>query len=383
MHYIKKTALLFVAIISILAGCHASNIKTGAEQTEKYIHLLKGKKIGLVVNHTSTICNLHLVDTLLSLQLDISTIFGPEHGYRGEADAGEKVDNKTDVSSGISVVSLYGKNKKPTPEQIKNIDVMVFDIQDVGVRFYTYISTMHYVMEACAEHNIPLIILDRPNPNGDYIAGPILDPKFKSFIGMHPIPIVHGMTIGELAKMINGEGWLDKNRVCDLTVVPIKNWQHDTPYELPIKPSPNLPNYQSIRLYPSLCFFEATNVSVGRGTTFPFQVIGSPTVTDSVFSFTPVSMPGMSKYPKHENIRCNGTDLQKVKVPRFTLRYLIEYLKIEGHKIDRPDFFNLLAGNDTLIEQVKSGLSYSKIEQSWQSELDKFDISRKKYLIYR
>lgn len=379
-----QTAFSCLIIMSLfLLGCHAKDIETGAEQTESYIPLIKNKRVGVVVNQTSIVNNKHLVDTLITLDINIETIFGPEHGFRGDADAGEKVDSNIDSKTGKPIISLYGKNKKPTPEQVKNIDVIIFDIQDVGVRFYTYISTMHYIMEVCAENNIPLIILDRPNPNGDYISGPILKPEFKSFIGMHPIPIVHGMTVGELAQMINGEGWLDKNLICDLTVIPVKNWTHATKYELPVKPSPNLPNYQSIRLYPSLCFFEATNISIGRGTTFPFQIIGSPIVTDSLFSFTPISISGMSKYPKHKNIECHGSNLQNIKYPRFTLRYLINFLKIKGHNINRPDFFNLLAGNDTLIQQVKSGLSYSKIEESWQSELDKFDLSRKKYLIYR
>lgn len=379
----KKIYTLLLFLCLSLIGCNASNIKSGAEQTNKYLHLLKGKKVGVVVNQTSVVKTTHLVDTLLSLRVDIKTIFGPEHGFRGKADAGEEIENNIDTKTGIPVVSLYGKNKKPTIEQVQDLDVIIFDIQDVGVRFYTYISTMHYVMEACAENEIPLIILDRPNPNGDYVAGPILDPNYKSFIGMHPIPIVHGLTVGELAQMINGEGWLDKSLKCDLTVIPVQGWNHSTKYDLPVKPSPNLPNYQSIRLYPSLCFFEATNVSIGRGTTFPFQVIGSPSVEDSLFSFTPISIPGMSKYPKHENKVCYGSDLKSITPPQFTLSYLINYLKIEGHTINRPKFFNLLAGNSTLLEQVNSGLSFYKIEKSWQSGLDKFLISRKKYLIYK
>lgn len=384
MQQMKHIFLISIWVLSsIFYSCSSQEIKVGAERTGVYLPLLEGKSVGIVVNQTSTIKHTHLVDSLLSLGVTIKGIFGPEHGFRGNADAGEKVTNNRDTKTGIPIISLYGKNKKPTAEQLKGIDMIIFDIQDVGVRFYTYISTMHYIMEACAENGIPLIILDRPNPNGDYTAGPILELEYRSFVGMHPIPVVHGLTVGELANMINGEGWLEKSIKCDLTVVTIENWTHSTTYQLPIKPSPNLPNHQSIRLYPSLCFFEATTISIGRGTYFPFQVIGDTIARDSSFSFTPTSIIGMSKYPKFENKTCYGSDLRKVIPPHFSLDYLIKYLTLPHTSINRPDFFNLLAGNKTLLEQIKTGKTATEIKASWQTDLNAYNTMREKYLLYK
>lgn len=383
MQKIKQLFIIsFWALSTVFYSCSSQEIKTGSERTSEYLPLLEGKSVGIVVNQTSTIGKTHLVDSLLSLGVNLKSIFGPEHGFRGNADAGEKVKNNIDTKTGLPILSLYGKNKKPTPEQLAGIDVMIFDIQDVGVRFYTYISTMHYIMEACAENAIPLLVLDRPNPNGDYIAGPILDLKFRSFVGMHPIPVVHGLTVGELAQMINGEGWLENKLKCNLTIIKADNWNHATPFQLPIKPSPNLPNHQSIRLYPSLCFFEGTSISIGRGTNFPFQVIGDTVATDSTFSFTPVSITGMAKYPKFENKLCYGSDLRQVKPPHFTIKYLVNYLALPNTSINRPDFFNLLAGNDILIKQIKGGKSAIEIEESWQSDLKAYELMRNKYLLY-
>ncbi len=292
------------------------------EQTEKYLPLLKGKNIALVVNQTSVIQNTHLVDSLLSHKLRIKTIFAPEHGFRGEADAGAHVANGIDKKTNLPIISLYGNNKKPTSAQLKGIDLIIFDIQDVGARFYTYISTMHYVMEACAENGIPLLILDRPNPNGMYVDGPVLDMKFQSFVGMHPIPVLHGLTVAELAKMINGEKWLKDSAQCELVNITCENYTHQTTYSLPIKPSPNLPNDQAIALYPSLCFFEGTIVSVGRGTEMPFQLYGHPS-WKTAYSFTPISTAGASS-PPYQNQRCYGYNLENTSTDGFTLSYLIQ-----------------------------------------------------------
>lgn len=308
---IKTLFILLVLSISCNAKQESNKILPGANQSQQYFPLLKNNNLGCVVNHTSIIENVHLVDSLISEKINITAIFSPEHGFRGDADRGALIDNSIDAKTGIPIVSLHGQHRKPQISDLKNIDVMLFDIQDVGVRFYTYISTMYLVMQACAENDIPLFVLDRPNPNGDYIAGPVLDTaNYRSFVGMLPIPIVYGLTMGELAKMINGEGWLGENLVCDLTVIKCKNYTHASKYELPVKPSPNLPNFRSIRLYPSLCFFEATSVSIGRGTKFPFQVIGYPDSTYGDFSFTPVSIPGASTNPLHENKTCFGEDLR-------------------------------------------------------------------------
>ncbi len=377
--------LFFMALV----GCQAKQQEPlqpvpAAENTTAYFPKLSGKSIGLVVNHTSMVGNQHLVDTLLQKKIKIKSVFAPEHGFRGNADAGEHVKNHKDLSTGLPIISLYGKNKKPTSEQLDGIDLMVFDIQDVGVRFYTYISTMHYVMEACAEKGIPLLILDRPNPNGHLVDGPVLQSEFKSFVGMHPIPILHGLTVGELARMINGEGWLKNKMQCEVTIVQAPHYQHNKPYILPIQPSPNLPNQTAIYWYPSLCLFEGTDISVGRGTTFPFQVVGSPTLRNQPFEFTPKSIIGMSKYPKHENKTCFGVDLRKsLPANGFPLDLLIGYYR------DYPDkstffnnFFNKLAGNATLQNQIKGGLDAASIKKSWAPELNAYKEIRKKYLLY-
>ena len=357
----------------------------GAEQMENYLPLLNQKTIALVVNPSSNVNDTHLVDTLHSYGLDIKCIFAPEHGFRGLADAGEQVKDNIDIRTGIPIISLYGKNKKPSPSQLEDIELVVFDIQDVGVRFYTYISTMHYIMEACAELGTPLLILDRPNPNGHYIDGPVLEKEFSSFVGMHPIPIVHGLTVGELAQMINGEGWLKDSKQCQLKIIPVSGWDHQMPYDLPTKPSPNLPNATAINLYPSLCFFEPTQISIGRGTYMPFQIIGSPKSKGN-FSFTPTSIDGMSKYPKHKNKTCYGLDLRQCdRQDSINLNYLVSFYQDYPNK-DRfftsPQFFNLLAGNSTLQSQLKAGLSAQKIRKSWQKQLNKYYIMRKKYLLY-
>lgn len=380
----KKSFFTLSFILSSILSF--AQILTGAQQTKRYFPLLKNKNVALVVNQTSTIGKTHLVDTLITSNISIKTVFAPEHGFRGKADAGEHVKNQTDQKTGLPIVSLYGNNKKPSVEELKAIDIIVFDIQDVGTRFYTYISTMHYVMEACAEAKIPFLVLDRPNPNGHYVAGPVLDLKFQSFVGMHPIPIVHGLTIGELAHMINKEGWLKNAISCDLTTITCQNYEHETPYQLPIKPSPNLPNDFSIQLYPSLCLFEATEVSIGRGTSFPFQIAGTPNGKEiGDFSFTPKSIEGMSKHPKHENITCYGIDFRKNRENEFSLKYLIQFYNESPDTskfFTQPKFFNLLAGNNLLINQIKNGDSYEKIKSSWEPQLKEYLILRSQYLLY-
>ncbi|UKJ06510.1 exo-beta-N-acetylmuramidase NamZ domain-containing protein [Solitalea lacus] len=366
-------------------------IITGAQRTAQYFPYLKNKQVGLVVNQTSTIGTTHLADTLLSAGIKVKAVFAPEHGFRGDADAGEKVDNTIDKKTGLPIISLYGKHYKPYPEDFNGIDVVIFDIQDVGVRFYTYISTLHYVMEACSENDIELLILDRPNPNGFYVDGPILDPKFKSFVGMHPVPIVHGMTIGEYAKMINGEGWLKDGKQCKLKVITMQNWDHNRAYTLPIKPSPNLPNNQSIYLYPSICFFEGTEISLARGTLFPFQAIGAPELTKYSFSFTPKSIPGMSKNPPQENKTCYGIDLRNynlsgiVKTKKLNLNWLMEMYKAYPDKEKfflKTLFFDKLAGTDQLRKQLIAGKTESEIRKSWEPALTQYKEMRKKYLLY-
>jgi uncharacterized protein YbbC (DUF1343 family) len=368
----------------------STNIITGAERVALYQPQLKGKKVALVVNQTSVVKNKHLVDTLLKLGIDIKVVFAPEHGFRGKADAGEKVDDTKDTKSGLPIVSLYGKKKKPTEEDLKEIDVVLFDIQDVGVRFYTYISTLHYIMEACAEHKKPLIVLDRPNPNAYFIDGPMLDPAFKSFIGMHPVPVVYGMTIGEYGQMINGEGWLPNQIKCELTVIPCKNYIHDSYYSLPVKPSPNLPNDRSVLLYPSICFFEGTTLSLGRGTDKQFQVIGHPRLT-SDFSFTPMPNEG-AKDPLLNGLKCYGEDLSKIttgsiiNAKKINLSYLLDYHKKMnsiGEKFFLDNLFmDKLAGTDTLRKQIEAGKTEDEIRKTWQPGLDSFKKVRSKYLLY-
>ncbi len=366
-------------------------IQVGAERLDLYLPLLKDKRVGLVANQTATIHQTHLADVLLRKGVELTRIFSPEHGFRGKADAGAKVKGGKDPVTGLPVISLYGKNKKPKAEQLQGLDVVVFDIQDVGARFYTYISTLHYVMEACAENHIPVVILDRPNPNGYYVDGPVLNPKFKSFIGMHPIPIVHGMTIGEYGKMINGEAWLKGGIQADLTVIPCAHYNHRMAYSLPIKPSPNLPNDRSILLYPSLCLFEGTVISVGRGTDKQFQIFGHPDLPEGDFVFTPKPMPG-ARHPKLEGKTCKGFNLSelsldKIRQPKqLNLTYLLRAYALFPDKKNfflKNHFFDKLAGSDVLRKQIEQGLTEKEIRNSWAGGLTKFKKIRQKYLLYK
>lgn len=370
---------------------------TGAERTADYLPYLAGKKIAMVINQTSIIGDRLSVDSLRELGVNIVKIMGPEHGFRGEASAGAEVKSSVDAQTGIPVLSLYGDHKKPSPEDLKDIDLVIFDIQDVGTRFYTYISTLHNVMEACAENQVELMILDRPNPNGFYVDGPIREKGFESFIGMHPVPIVHGMTIAEYAEMINGEGWLKDKVRCKLKIVKMENYSHDMPYVVPVKPSPNLNSQQSVLLYPSLCLFEGTIISQGRGTYFPFQVLGSPALKGRYpYVFTPVSIPGMAETPLHMDQKCYGIDLRKYdsrlfrKTQRINLEWLIELYKAYPDKEKFFDFkqskqignFDKLAGTDKLRQQIISGKTEREIRQSWEPGLSEFKQMRKKYLLY-
>ncbi len=367
----------------------SSEIEIGASQLPAYLPLLKNKKVALVNNPTSIVFNskkraIHLVDTLLTHSINIVKVFAPEHGFRGKADAGEEIKDGVDVKTNIPVISLYGKHKKPTVELLNGIDIVVFDVQDVGARFYTYISTLSYVMEACAENNIPVLILDRPNPNGHYVDGPVLQPNFKSFVGLHKIPIVHGMTIGEYAKMINNEGWLANKVQCNLSIIKMKNYHHQKNYSLPIKPSPNLPNNIAINLYPSLCLFEGTVISVGRGTDKQFQIYGNPFLNKSTFSYTPKPNLG-AKHPKHENKVCYGEDLSNTrKLNKISLRWLIEaYQQYPDKSHFFNSFFQKLAGSNLLQKQIESGMSEEEIRKTWQKELTTFKKIRKQYLLYK
>lgn len=366
------------------------DFKTGADNFEKYIPLLENKKVGIVTNQSGILTNkTHLVDFLLTKKINVQKIYAPEHGFRGTADAGEVIKDGKDTKTGLPIISLYGNNKKPKPAQLEGIDIMVFDLQDVGARFYTYISSLHYVMEACSENNIPLIVLDRPNPNGGIVDGPILEKEFTSFVGMHPIPVLHGMTIGEYAKMINGEKWLNpstssgQQTQCKLTVIPCENYKRTMYYDLLVKPSPNLPNAQSINLYASLCFFEGTNVSVGRGTEKQFQIYGSPYLTKGAFSFTPQPNEG-AKDPTYNGKLCYGEDLTQIKpVNKLELKWL---MKAYAETTDKSKFFNSfftkLAGTKKLQEQIEKGISEAEIRASWQKGLYDFKVMRSKYLIY-
>lgn len=375
-----------------------NNIRPAAERMDQYLPLLEGKRVAVFANHTSVVGSTNLVDTLVKRGVNITVIFGPEHGFRGTADAGEKIDNMTDPATGIPVVSLYGKKRKPSSDDLKNTDVMLFDIQDVGVRFYTYISSLEEYMESAIDNNKSIIILDRPNPNGFYIDGPVLDPKFKSFVGMQPIPIVYGMTIGEYAKMLVGENWLSPEKKSsntpgsvNLTVVPCDNYTHKSKYILPVKPSPNLPDIQSIYLYPSTCFFEGSVLSEGRGTDHPFQLFGHPSLPKNLASFTPRSKEG-AKNPKLLNQQCYGWDLRGT--PDETLRkvnnqvqlkWLINAYKLFPLKDSfflKNNFINLLAGTDILVKQIKEGKSEAEIRKSWEPGLTNFKKIRKKYLLY-
>lgn len=363
--------------------------KLGAERTAFYLPFLEGKKVGLVGNQTSIIPteagNVHLVDTLLSLNVDLRKVFAPEHGFRGTADAGEVIQDGKDPRTGLPVISLYGNNKKPTAEQLKDLDILIFDLQDVGVRFYTYISTLHYVMEAAAENNIEVLVLDRPNPNGHYIDGPVLEPRHQSFVGMHPIPVAHGLTIGEYATMINGEKWLKNGIQAPVQVIEMENYNRNEPYELPVRPSPNLPNAKSVNLYPSLCFFEGTNVNAGRGTNKQFQVFGSPFLPEDQYNFSYVPQPNEgAKSPKHLGKTCFGKDLSDApRLDQINLEWLINAYK---HTSQKGEFFNNfftnLAGTKKLREQIESGLSAEEIRATWKEGLKDFSKVREKYLLY-
>lgn len=361
-----------------------ADLRMGAERSDIYLPILDGKRIGLVVNHTSMVGEVHLVEYLLGQGVEVVKIFVPEHGFRGTADAGEAVANSVDEQTGLPVISLYGKNKKPDAGTLKDVDVLIFDIQDVGVRFYTYISTMHYIMEAAAENDRTVMVFDRPNPNGHYIDGPILEPAHVSFVGIHPIPIVHGLTVAELAKMINGEGWLKNGMQCSLEVVPMQNYKHNMPYSLPVKPSPNLPNDRSINLYPSICFFEGTHMSLGRGTQYPFQVLGYPDPSFGDFTFTPVSIDGMSKNPPLKDQKCYGIDLREgPMLDRIDLSYVIHfYKKWKSTESFFKPHFTLLAGTKSLEEQIRAGWTEEQIRESWKPGLENYQRIREKYLMY-
>lgn len=366
-----------------------NDLKVGADRIEEYLPLLKGKTVAIAANQSSTINQTHLVDTLISLGVKVKRVFCPEHGFRGTVDAGKKVKTYKDDKTGLPIISLYGKNKKPLPADIQDVDVVVFDIQDVGVRFYTYLSTLHYIMEACAENNKTVIVLDRPNPNGYYIDGPVMEDKYKSFLGLHPVPLVYGMTIGEYAQMINGEGWLKNGIKCNLKVITLTNYTHSDFYQVPIKPSPNLPNMASIYLYPSLGLFEGTVLSVGRGTDMPFQVIGHPTLKETTYSFTPKPQSGAME-PKYNGQVCHGFNLYEFgkEYMKDTKKiYLFWLIGTYKNTPDKATFFdenfNYHAGNATLQQQIKDGVSDVAIRESWQPEINKFKAVRKKYLLYK
>ena len=382
----KNTVLLFVIVFPFSPSFCQKQIITGADQYEEYIPYLKNKKIGVVAHKATRITKekqAHLVNFLIEKQIDVKTIFAPEHGYEGRADDGNLLPDSNDKTTGLKIISLYGKTKKPLPMHLKGIDLIIFDLQDVGARFYTFLSTLHYVMEACAEAKIPLLLLDRPNPNGHYVDGPVLDLKFKTFVGMHPVPIVHGMTLGEYAKMINGEGWLAENLKCELKIIKVKNYTHKTKYILPIRPSPNLPNSQSISLYPSLCLLEPTNISIGRGTEKQFQIYGHPNFPESKFTFKPNPNFG-SKNPKWNGETCFGVSLEKLKVlNQLDLRWLIDaYNKLPKNNVFFKNSFERIAGNSQLREQIINNVTINEIRKSWEPELTNYKNMRKKYLIY-
>jgi uncharacterized protein YbbC (DUF1343 family) len=383
---IFKPALIIVFIFFIQTNNAQSiqKIIPAAELTSEYFPLLKNKRIALLGNQTSKIGNTHLLDTLLKSKINVIKIFCPEHGFRGNIGAGEKVKTTIDSATKIRIISLYGKHYKPKPSELSDVDVILMDIQDVGVRFYTYLSTLHYMMEACAENGKKLIILDRPNPNSFYIDGPVLNLKYKSFVGLHPVPIVYSMTIGEYAQMINGEKWLKNNLQCNLTVIACSNYTHSSKYELPVHPSPNLLNMQSVYLYPSLALFEGTCINVGRGTAFPFQVFGNPLLNNCDFTYTPKSSNGSIEM--NQDVLCHGLDLRKYNLPdsnKFSIRWLIfAYNNFPNKQEFFNSFFYNLSGNGELIQQIKRGLSEEEIRKSWKNDIDKFNKIRSKYLIY-
>jgi len=384
-----KKLLCFFIISSYLIASAQPKLLLGAEQTNLYLPLLKGKKIAMVVNQTSTIGSKHLIDTLRKLKVEISIIFAPEHGFRGNHGAGVHIKSGKDLQTGLKVISLYGEHKKPTMEDLKDIQLVLFDIQDVGARFYTYISTLHYIMEACAAYNKPLIVLDRPNPNGFYVDGPVLDTGFRSFVGMHPVPVIHGLTIGEYANMINGEKWLKDTLTCKLIVIPMKGYSHYLKYELPIKPSPNLPTVASVHLYPSLCLFEGTNYSVGRGTKKPFECVGKPNNTIGDYQFLPKPIMGEAENPPFKNETCKGflltdysTELFLIE-PKLNIDWLIAMYEADAQKQTFfTSFFDKLAGNDSLRKQIMSGIPEKQIRASWQPKLDAYKRMRMNYLLY-
>lgn len=387
MRFGKIVLTLSVSVFLITA--RAQEILPGARLMSNYLPLVQGKRVAVVANHTTLVSSKHLVDTLLSAGVAVKKIFSPEHGFRGDIEAGELIGNYTDKVTGLPVISLYGGSKKPKPADLSDVDVLIFDLQDVGVRFYTYISTMHYVMEACAENNKPLIILDRPNPNGFYVDGPVLDTAYRSFVGMHPVPLVHGMTIGEFAQMINGEGWLKGKIQCNLTVIPCRGYTHSMTTALPVRPSPNLPNHLSILLYPSLGLFEGTVVSVGRGTDYPFQVFGFPNFPDKGFRYIPVEKRGASLNPPYKGKPVYGIDLRDYSVNYFLDRreIILDWLIYSYNNYPEKDkffnnFFNLLAGTSVLRQQIENGLTPSEIRATWQPALEQFKLLRKKYLLY-
>ncbi|NVK58024.1 MAG: DUF1343 domain-containing protein [Alteromonadaceae bacterium] len=380
-------ACLTVCILFVTALQTAgADVTVGAEQLARYLPVLKGQKVGLVVNQTSRAHGQHLVDFLISNDVAVKAVYAPEHGFRGKLGAGEKVTDGKDPQTGLPIRSLYGKHKKPSPDMLDDIDILVFDIQDVGARFYTYISTLHYVMEAAAEQQLPLVVLDRPNPNGRFVDGPVRDPEFASFVGLDPLPLLHGMTVAELALMIKGEGWINAADTLSLTVVPVAAYNRAMDYPLPVAPSPNLPNQQAVRLYPSLCLFEATVVSIGRGTRWPFQVVGFNDLPLGEFSFTPRSMPESAPYPKLEGQQLHGRLLQDSDIEGFDITLLhnvfTQFKQAGITLIDRPDFFDLLSGTDRLRQQLESGMSADDIRASWQEDLRAFKARRQPYLIY-
>jgi len=385
MKYLVSISLIFSSLFL------NAQIRTGAEQTEKYFPLLQDKKVAVCGNQTSMTGNVHLVDTLVNTGIKLVKIFAPEHGFRGEAEAGAVIKSSTDPQTGVPIISIYGNNKKPTPEQMKDIDILIFDIQDVGCRFFTYISTLHYVMEAAAEAKVEVMILDRPNPNGYFVDGPILEEKYKSFVGMHQVPVVHGMTIAEYGKMINEEGWLNNGIKCKLTLIPVENYTHSMRYKLPIAPSPNLQTEEAIYLYPSLCLFEGTEISLGRGTDIPFQVYGHPQLSIGNYYFTPEPRKGISENPPQKGKKCRGFDLTAEArenlntTNSFNIKYIINAYKHfpeQNRFFSQASFFDKLAGNSTLRWQIINGKSEEEIRQSWQKELEKFKKTRKKYLLY-
>jgi len=389
--------ICFVSLLLLVfSGCSGSNqnrensmpVTPGAERTNVFLPAISGKNIALVANHTSLIGNTHLVDTLLAQGINIKKVFAPEHGFRGEAEDGAYIASGIDSKTGVMVVSIYGQKRKPTPDDLEGIDLVIFDIQEVGARFYTFISTMSLVMEACAEKGIPFMVLDRPNPNGFYLDGPVLEPEFSSFVGMHPVPVVHGMTVGEYAQMVNGEGWLAGGIRCELLVVPMLNYNHDLLYELPVRPSPNLPDMASVYLYPSLCFFEGTIISVGRGTDKPFRIIGHPDYAIGDYEFIPLSIPGVSVHPPHKNQLCKGFDLSYLADSilvhkQLNLQPLIDaWNYFQNHEMFFTAYFDRLAGTSTLRRQIMQGMSEKEIRESWQDDLSRFRAMREKYLIY-